>query len=62
MTDLDLLLGFAGVVVTALVVAGMFLITPAGVVEVHSEGTDPDGSNLSPAHQPEPSLRMPTRI
>lgn len=48
MTGLDLLLALAGLGVTALVVAGMILITPRGEVDVHAEGTDPQGSNLSP--------------
>ncbi len=48
MTGLDLLLALAGLAVTLLVVAGMILITPQGATEVHAEGTDPEGSNLSP--------------
>ena len=48
MTGLEVLLAIAGVGVTALVGAAMILIAPRGVVEVHAEGTDPQGSNLSP--------------
>ncbi len=48
MTGLDLLLAVAGCGVTVLVVVGMILITPRGQVEVHVEGSDPQGSTLSP--------------
>jgi hypothetical protein len=48
MTGLDLLLALAGLGVTLLVVAGMVLITPSGAVRVHAEGSDAEGSNLSP--------------
>jgi hypothetical protein len=62
MTGLDVLLALAGIGVTAMVIVGMVLITPRGVVDVHAEGTDSQGSNLSsttPA--PDPSLPMPTK-
>ena len=42
MTSLDVLLAVAGLAATALVVAGMILLTPRGIVE------------LSPADTPEP--------
>jgi hypothetical protein len=48
MTGLDVLLALAGFFVTVLVIAGMILITPRGQVPVHTEGTDAQGSNLSP--------------
>jgi len=54
-TGLEVLLALAGCGVTVLVVAGMILITPRGEVEVHTEGDDPAGSNLSPA----PSAEIP---
>jgi hypothetical protein len=43
MTSLDMLLAVAGLAATALVVAGMILLTPRGTAE------------LSPADSPEPS-------
>ena len=52
MSDLEILLAVAGFVVTALVVAGMILITPRGQVPVHADGSDPENSNLSPADAP----------
>ncbi len=48
MSTLDVLLAIAGLGVSVLVVAGMILITPRGEVEVHAEGTDGQGSELSP--------------
>jgi hypothetical protein len=48
MTALEIALAVAGVGVTALVAVAMVLIVPAGTVEVHQEGEDPEGSNLSP--------------
>jgi hypothetical protein len=53
MSGLEVLLAIAGLIVTALVVVGMVLITPRGVVEVRAEGSPPDGSNLSPVPAPE---------
>jgi len=47
MTGLEVLLVVVGFGVTVLVVLGAILITPRGSVEVHAEGTDPEGSNLS---------------
>jgi hypothetical protein len=47
MSAIDVLLAAMGTLVTVLTVAGMILLTPRGVVEVHTE-SDPDGSNLSP--------------
>ena len=52
MTSLDVLLALAGFLVTVLVIAGMILITPRGQVPVHAEGTDAEGSNLSPTPAP----------
>ena len=60
MTGLEVLVAVVGVVVTVLVIAGMILLTPRGQVEVHAEGSDPQGSNLSPARpaaQPRPGVR-----
>jgi hypothetical protein len=51
MSAVEILVGGAGVVVTVLVIAGMILITPRGQVDVHAEGTDPQGSNLSPTRR-----------
>ena len=48
MSGVDVLLAVAGTLVTVLTLAGMVLLTPRGVVEVHTEGTDSQGSNLSP--------------
>jgi hypothetical protein len=48
MTALELTLAVVGVGVTALVAVAMVLIVPAGTVEVHREGEDPEGSPLSP--------------
>ena len=48
MSGVDVLLAVAGILVTLLTLAGMVLLTPRGVVEVHTEGTDSQGSNLSP--------------
>ncbi len=49
MSALEMLVGVAGIAVTVLVVAAMILITPRGEVGVHAAGSDPRGSNLSPA-------------
>ena len=48
MSGVDVLLAVAGSIVTLLTLAGMVLLTPRGVVEIHTEGTDSQGSNLSP--------------
>jgi hypothetical protein len=63
MTSLDVLLGVAGFVATALVVAGMILLTPRGEVEVHDDATDSQGAQLSRADRPAaaPSLSAPPR-
>jgi hypothetical protein len=55
MSAVEILVGCAGAAVTVLVVIGMILITPRGQVEVHAEGTDPQGSNLSPTRRRRPS-------
>lgn len=57
MSGIDVLLALVGGLVTALTLAGMVLLTPRGTVEVHTEGTDPQGSNLSPV----PEERAPAR-
>jgi len=44
----QLLIGVVGIGVTALVGVGMIFLTPRYTVEVHAEGEDPGGSNLSP--------------
>jgi hypothetical protein len=59
MTSLDVLLGVVGVLVTLLVIAGMVLITPREKVDLHAEGSDPQGSNLSGAKRPRPAGRRP---
>ena len=60
MTGLDVLLAVAGSMVTMLVIAGMILITPREQVDLHAEGADPQGSNLSRAEAPERSAPSPT--
>jgi hypothetical protein len=52
MTSLDVLLALAGFIVTVLVIAGMILITPREQVDLHADGADPQGSNLSRAEAP----------
>ena len=49
MSPVEVLLAVAGFTVTALVVAGMILLTPRGQVPVHTDGDDPQRSNLSGA-------------
>jgi hypothetical protein len=49
MSALEVLLAVAGFAVTALVVAGMILITPRGEVDLHSDASDSQGSQLSRA-------------
>ncbi len=44
----QVLIGVIGIGVTALVGVGMIYLTPRYTVEVHAEGEDPQGSNLSP--------------
>ena len=48
MSTVDVLLAVAGTLVTVLTLAGMVLLVPRGVVEVRAEGSESDGSNLSP--------------
>ena len=52
MSALDVLLAVAGFAATALVVAGMILLTPRGEVDVHEDATDGQGSELSRAEPP----------
>ena len=49
MNALEILLVVAGFSVTALVIAGMVLLTPSGTKDVHAEVTDPLADNLSQA-------------
>ena len=53
MSGLEVMLGIAGFVVTMLVIAGMFLITPRGEVDVYADPPDSMGSNLSRAQTQE---------
>ena len=53
MTSLNAVIGFAGCLVTVLVVAGMILLTPRGTVEGHAERTVPDDATHSPAPAPD---------
>jgi hypothetical protein len=54
MTDLDVLLAVAGLIVTGLVVAGMILITPRGTVDAVDDVSDPRGAEPSRAEATEP--------
>jgi hypothetical protein len=54
-TGLEVLLAVAGFAMTVLVVAGMILITPRGLVDVNGDATDPQGSDLSRADPPDPA-------
>ena len=56
MNALEIVLAVAGLGVTAMVIAAMILLTPAGQVDVHTAGTDAQGSNLSPTSAPSPSV------
>jgi hypothetical protein len=49
MSAIEVLLAITGFTVTALVVAGMILLTPRGQVAVHADDDDPQGSQLSEA-------------
>jgi len=60
MTGLEVLLAVAGVTATALVIAGMILITPRGAMDVHVDGADAHGSNLSGAQPPGGPSHVPT--
>ena len=52
MTGLDVLLALAGAIVTMLVIAGMILITLREQVDLYTDASDPQGSNLSRAEAP----------
>jgi hypothetical protein len=54
MSAIEVLLAIAGFTVTALVVAGMILLTPRGQVPVHADDDDPQGSQLSSAASARP--------
>ena len=51
MTSLDVLLAVAGLAATALVVAGMILLTPRGTIE--PSPTDTPAASGTAAHRPE---------
>ena len=53
MTGLEVLLAVAGLVATVLVVTGMVLITPRGVVQLDGELRESQGADLSRADPPE---------
>jgi hypothetical protein len=55
MTALEVLLAVVGFAATALVVAGMILITPRGQAPLHDEERDAQGEPLSRA----PASRVP---
>jgi hypothetical protein len=57
MTDLDVLLAVAGLVVTVLVVAGMILVTPRGTVDALNDATEPPGGELTRADASDPAPR-----
>ena len=57
MNALEVLLAVAGFVVTALVVAGMILITPRGQVPVSDDPDHPGNANLSPTDAPAAAAR-----
>ena len=57
MSTIDALVAAAGLLVMVLMIVGMFLLTPRGTVAVHAEGSDGQGSNLSPATKdPQPAV------
>jgi hypothetical protein len=58
-TGLNLLLLIVGTGVTALVVAGMFLITPLGAVEAR-DPADRERADERPAHAAADRARRPT--
>ena len=67
MSALEIVLAAAGLCTTAMVILAMILLTPSGGVAVHAEGTDADGSNLSPvplagASTADEAARAPARI
>jgi hypothetical protein len=57
MTSLDMLLAVAGLAATALVVAGMILLTPRGTVEPSPADT-PESPHTA-AHRPETQSERP---
>jgi hypothetical protein len=65
MSSLDILLAIAGFGATALVVAGMILLTPRGEVDVHDDATNSQGAQLSRADAPAKAagaLSAPPRV
>ncbi len=55
MSGLEILLAVTGLLVTALVVAGMILIAPRGEVELTRDGRESQGAELSRADVVEPT-------
>ncbi len=60
MSGLGILLAVAGLLVTTMVIVAMILLTPRGNVEVHVEGTEAGGSNLSPTKAPAAPVAVAT--
>ena len=54
MTTVGAIVLVAGIIVMLMVIAGMFLLTPQGTVTVGAEGSDGQGSELSPVTSPPP--------
>ena len=59
MTSLDILLAIAGFTATALVVAGMILITPRGYAETNAADDDAQGEDLSTTRAADAQPRVP---
>ena len=59
MTDLEILLAIAGFVVTAVVVAGMILLTPRGGIELDESASNGQGADLSRADVPDGHPGLP---
>ena len=59
--SLDVVIGLLGVIVTVLVVVGMILITPRGVVDLRAQATDSQSPDVRQAEAPEGSSRVPAR-
>ena len=60
MTGLEWLLAVAGLTVTALVIAGMILLTPKGTVGVGEDSDDAMRADLSAAPAPDRPPRVRT--
>lgn len=61
MTVVGAIMLAAGIVVLLLMFTGMFLLTPSGSVAVHAEGSDGQGSNLSPTTAPALPAKIPAK-